>query len=160
MPQVTVSDTRFPTVCQSFDLLGTGRGKPSSGFGAFGEHFTRLNLGKVGASMEMYRQMEASGALQILGAFAPGLVGLASILVYGLPHYNGRRVCAMESLYVFPSARKGGAGIKLLRAAEDLAASLGASALMVSSPIGGRLGRVLPLAGYRETSRVFIRGLA
>jgi GNAT superfamily N-acetyltransferase len=117
-------------------------------------------LGKVGASMEMYRQMEASGALQILGAFAPGLVGLASILVYGLPHYNGRRVCAMESLYVLPASRKGGAGIKLLRAAEDLAASLGASALMVSSPIGGRLGRVLPLAGYRETSRVFIRGLA
>jgi GNAT superfamily N-acetyltransferase len=127
---------------------------------AYGQESSVPELGEVNASFEQYRQMEASGALHIIGAFGPELVGVASLLVYGLPHYAGRRVCAMESFFVAPAARRGGAGLKLLRAAEAKARELGAAALMVSAPVGGRLASVLPRSGYRPTSQVFVRGLA
>ncbi|WP_178084351.1 GNAT family N-acetyltransferase [Pseudomonas sp. F(2018)] len=126
----------------------------------YGAESSMPELGQVSASFETYRAMEAAGALHIIGAFGPELVGLASVLVYGLPHYAGRRVCAMESFFVAPGARRSGAGLKLLRAAEHLARELGAAALMVSAPAAGRLAVVLPRSGYREANRVFIRGLA
>nr|WP_269805969.1 GNAT family N-acetyltransferase [Pseudomonas sp. NMI1173_11] len=103
--------------------------------------------------------MEAAGALHVVGAFAPDLVGLASLLVYDLPHYAGRRICTMESFFVDPKHRAGGTGIRLLRAAEARALELGAMAMMVSAPANGRLATVLPRSGYRETNRVFMRAL-
>lgn len=126
---------------------------------AYGDESRIPEFGEVSACFETYRVMEASGALHILGAFAPDLVGLASLLVYGLPHYAGRRVCAMESFFVAPTARRGGTGLNLLRAAEARARELGAAALMVSAPVDGRLASVLPRSGYRETNRVFLKGL-
>lgn len=117
-------------------------------------------LGQVCPSFEAYRQMEAAGALHLVGVFAPDLVGLASLLVYGLPHYAGRRICTMESLFVVPAFRAGGTGLKLLRATEARALELGAIALMVSAPVGGRLAKVLPRSGYRQTNEVFLRALA
>jgi GNAT superfamily N-acetyltransferase len=126
---------------------------------AYGEESSISELGEVNPCFETYRAMEASGVLHIVGAFAPGLVGLASLLVYGLPHYSGRRICAMESFFVAAAARRGGTGINLLRAAEARARELGATALMVSAPVDGRLASVLPRSGYRETNRVFLKGL-
>lgn len=126
---------------------------------AYGVESRVAEFGEVVANFDQYRQMEAAGALHIVGAFGPELVGLASLLVYGLPHYGGRRVCAMESFFVAPSARRGGTGLKLLRAAEARARELGATALMVSAPVNGRLAQVLPRSGYRPTSQVFVRGL-
>lgn len=125
------------------------------------EHESRIpELGSVGANMAAYRDMEARGAMHAVGAFAPELVGLATLLVYGLPHYAGRMVAAMESFFVMPSARRGGTGIKLLRAAEQRATELGATALLVSAPVGSRLEKVLPRTGFRETNRIFLRVLA
>lgn len=116
-------------------------------------------LGEVSAQIETYRAMEASGAMFPIGAFGPRLVGVATLLVYGLPHYAGRRVATMESFFVLPAARRTGAGLKLLHAAEQLAGELGATAFLVTAPVGGRLARVLPRSGYRETNRIFIRSL-
>lgn len=127
---------------------------------AYGDESRIPEFGEVDACFATYRTMEASGALHILGVFGPDLVGLASLLVYGLPHYAGRRICAMESFFVEPAARRHGTGIKLLRAAEARALELGASALMVSAPVGSRLAMVLPRSGYRETNQVFLKGLA
>lgn len=127
---------------------------------AYGDESRIPELGEVCPSFETYRQMEGAGVMHIIGAFAPGLVGLASLLVYGLPHYAGRKVCSMESFFVEPSARRSGAGLKLLRAAETRAAELGAAALMASAPVGGRLASVLPRSGYRQSSQVFVRGLS
>ena len=127
---------------------------------AYGAESAIPEIGSPNAHFETYRLMESAGALHIIGAFAPDLVGVAVLLAYGLPHYGGRRVCSMESFFVAPDTRRTGAGLKLLRAAEAKARELGAAALLVSAPVGGRLARVLPRTGYRETSRVFVRGLA
>lgn len=116
-------------------------------------------LGQVFPAFDTYYGMEAAGALHLIGAFDGELVGLVSMLVYGLPHYANRRICTLESFFVMPRARRGGTGIKLLRAAEARAVELGAAALMVSAPVGGRLAHVMPRAGYRQTNEVFMRAL-
>lgn len=126
---------------------------------SYGKESQIPELGAVGANMDAYRDMEARGAMHAVGAFSPELVGLATLLIYGLPHYSGRMVAAMESFFVMPSARRGGTGIKLLRAAEQRAAELGATALLVSAPVGSRLEKVLPRTGFRETNRIFLRVL-
>lgn len=126
----------------------------------YGAESSIAEIGTPAPCMATYRSMAASGVLHIVGAFDPELVGFASVLIIGLPHYAGRRVASMESFFVTPKARGGGTGIHLLRAAEELARDLGAQALMVSAPVGGRLASVMErTAGYRETNRVFTRGL-
>lgn len=126
---------------------------------SYGAESSMPELGAVSAHFDTYRAMEAAGALHVIGAFDDGLVGVATLLVYGLPHYGGRRICSLESFFVSPAFRRGGTGLKLLRAAETKAMELGAAALLVSAPVGGRLANVLPRTGYRETNRVFVRGL-
>ena len=125
----------------------------------YGVESSSPEFGEVSPCFDLYRAMEAGGGLHILGAFAPGLVGFAAVIAYGLPHYAGRRVCAMESFFVDLDHRHTGAGLRLLAAAEDLARELGAVALMVSAPTQGRLEQVLPRRGYRHSSQVFVRGL-
>lgn len=126
----------------------------------YSEESSIPELGTASPDFAAYQAMEAAGALHVVGVFAPDLVGLASMLVYGLPHYAGRRICTMESFFVAPAFRAGNTGLKLLRAAEARALELGATALMVSAPVGGRLAKVLPRSGYRQTNEVFLRALA
>ena len=88
---------------------------------------------------QMYLQMEQAGLIHWAGAFVGvQLVGFVSLLVSVLPHY-GATVGTTESFFVDPEYRKTGAGKMLLREAEKIAASLGAVALLVSAPSGGRL---------------------
>ena len=126
----------------------------------YGRESSIPELGKSSPCMTTYRQMAASGVLHVIGAFSPELVGIAAVLIFGIPHYAGRRIASMESIFVTSSARRGGTGLKLLHAAEQCAREQGAMALMVSAPVGGRLATVMSRSGYRETNRVFTRGLA
>jgi len=127
---------------------------------AYGDESSIPEIGQPSPCMETYRGMAASGVLHFVGAFSPELVGVVSVLVFGLPHYAGRRVASIESFFVAPHARHGGTGIRLLRSAEELARGLGAQALMVSAPVGSRLAKVMTrTAGYRPTNQVFTRGL-
>jgi GNAT superfamily N-acetyltransferase len=112
------------------------------------------------AQMATYKHLEAAGVLQVIAAVQDGeLVGFVTVLRSVLPHF-GRQVAITESLFVTSEARSTGAGLALLRAAEDLAREQGGEALLVSAPTGGRLERVLPGVGYRETARMFFRELA
>ncbi|WP_420997607.1 GNAT family N-acetyltransferase [Cupriavidus sp. 30B13] len=116
-------------------------------------------LGPPMAQMQTYRQLEAAGVFSVLGAFqGEKLVGFVTVLKATLPHF-GRQVAITESLFVTSEARSTGAGLALLHSAESLAREQGAEALLVSAPAGGRLERVLPGVGYRETGRVFFREL-
>lgn len=116
-------------------------------------------LGKPTPQCEMYRNMEAGGGLFCLGAFqGNNLVGFLLILAPVMPHY-GVRVAFVESFFVASHARKSGAGLKLLRAAEAHANTLGAAGLLVSAQPGSPLARILPRFGYREHNVSFFRGL-
>ncbi|MBS0323588.1 MAG: GNAT family N-acetyltransferase [Proteobacteria bacterium] len=110
---------------------------------------------------EMYRAMEHVGVMQVLCAFQGDVVvGFAILLVTVLPHYSVP-AATMESLFVGAAYRHSGAGFKLLRAAEEVARAKGAVGLLVSAPKGGQLAEVLTrMRSYRETNRVFFRGLS
>lgn len=84
------------------------------------------------------------------------LVGFITVLAPVLPHY-GVPVAVSESFFVAKAHRKTGAGLKLLRAAEDMARSLGSPGLLVSAPFAGDLFHVLPHVGYVESSRIFFK---
>ncbi|HEX7386254.1 MAG TPA: GNAT family N-acetyltransferase [Castellaniella sp.] len=106
-----------------------------------------------------YENMIAAGIMRPLGVFVDNdLVGFCAVLITPVPHYGGRVLASTETLFVARAHRAGGAGITLLRAAEDVAHEAGASGLYVSAPVGGVLERVLPGLGYHETNRVFFRG--
>lgn len=109
--------------------------------------------------IETYRALEQAGVLQLIGAFeVTKLVGFVSIIANVLPHY-GILMAITESFFVSPKYRKTGAGLRLLRAAEQHARDIKAPGLLVSAPFGGRLAEVLPRVGYAETNRVFFKKL-
>lgn len=112
------------------------------------------------ARMETYRHLECTGLLHVLAAWAGDtLAGFITVLAAPLPHY-GRTVAVSESFFVAKAHRSTGAGLKLLRAAEVLAAKLGSPGLLVSAPYEGDLFKVLPRVGYAETNRVFFKAVS
>lgn len=107
-----------------------------------------------------YRALESAGLLSVFAAWDDGiLVGFLSILAADLPRY-GRRVAMSESFFVAGAYRKTGAGLKLLRAAEDKARAMDSPGLFVTAPFGGDLFKVLPRVGYGEAARVFFKRMA
>jgi GNAT superfamily N-acetyltransferase len=109
---------------------------------------------------EAYARLVDAGLLRPLGVFAgEELAGLCAVLIAPVPHFGGRVIASTETLFVAQAHRAGGAGMKLLRAAEHVAAGAGAGGLYVAAPSGGRLERLLPRVGYHETNRIFYRGL-
>lgn len=108
--------------------------------------------------MEMYLAMDGYGVLQLYGAFMPSqtLVGFVAVLAPVLPHY-GVTIAVCESLFVASAHRKTGAGMRLIRTAEQHAKEICSPGLLVSAPLGGRLATILPRIGYSETNRVFLK---
>lgn len=107
---------------------------------------------------EAYARLVNAGLMHPLGVFiGEELVGIATVLVSSVPHYAGRMIATTETIFVAAEHRAGGAGMKLLRAAEEVAVMMGAAGLYVTAPAGGRLERVLPRAGYTPTNQVFYR---
>jgi GNAT superfamily N-acetyltransferase len=116
-------------------------------------------LPKPFARMQTYKKLEESGSLKILASYVDEiLVGFITILTTNLPHYDSV-VSVCESFFVLPEYRNTGAGIKLLKNAEQLSKSVGALGLLISAPTGGILCDVLPHVGYIETNKVFFRSL-
>lgn len=104
-----------------------------------------------------YHALEAAGLLSVFAAWDDGtLAGFLSVLAADLPRY-GRRVAMSESFFVARSYRKTGAGLKLLRAAEDKARAMDSPGLFVTAPFEGDLFKVLPRVGYGEAARVFFK---
>jgi GNAT superfamily N-acetyltransferase len=111
------------------------------------------------AKRDAYLHLERSGLLHMISATRDGqLIGLIAVLMSTLPHY-GVPVAVSESFFVSRAYRKTGAGLRLLRAAEEKASALGSPGLLVSAPFEGDLFQVLPRVGYRETNRVFFKSL-
>lgn len=151
MGQITITSVTVDQFAQARNL--------DTLFAAYKQESSIPGLGACNVRMDLYRQIEATGALHTFAAYrGDDLVGFLSMVVTVLPHY-GALVATTESFYVAQDARAGGTGIKLLRHAEQHARRLGAVGLLVSAPHGGRLAKIMPRAGYQETNRVFFREL-
>lgn len=117
-------------------------------------------FGPAAPRWEMYAALEKAGILHAIAVYMGDvMVGFATIIVNVVPHF-GEVAATTESFYVTESARSTGAGLKLLKAAEDKAKALGALVFFVSSPVGSKLEQVMDkLKPYRNTNRVWMRGL-
>lgn len=112
------------------------------------------------AKVEVYKNLEANGAIEVIGSFLDGeLVGFIIVLAPILPHYSAR-VAVVESFFVMKEYRKTGAGLKLEKAAREYAKEQNSCGILFSSPVGGSLAEVLPKIGYTETNRVFFRSIS
>lgn len=104
---------------------------------------------------DQYRMMEKAGVIHVIGAFVGGqMVGFVSVLSHVSLHY-GHKIALTESLFVASAHRKGGAGIKLIRAVVEYAATLRAVGLLVVAPFGGELSKVLPEIGFLPSQNVY-----
>lgn len=112
-----------------------------------------------GEKLATYRTLDLSGMFRAFGAFVGGvLIGFVAVLTPVIPHY-GVAVGVVDSFFVAAAHRKSGAGLLLLRAAEDAGRDKGVPGLLVSAPTHGRLAQVMPGLGYIETNRVFFKRL-
>lgn len=108
---------------------------------------------------QMYEAMENMSILHTWGAYDDDrMVGFVALLVNMVPHY-GLPIGTLESFFVHRYYRKGGTAIKLLQAAEAKAKELGAFAMSVSAPTGGKLEKAMPMWGYRHTNTTFLKAL-
>jgi GNAT superfamily N-acetyltransferase len=108
-----------------------------------------------------YQMLEAGGseAFCAYGAFlGEALIGFVALLTPILPHY-GIAIAVAESLFVAKAHRKTGAGMLLIRRAEEHAREMRSPGLLFSAPSRGRLAALLPRIGYRETNRAFLKEL-
>jgi len=110
--------------------------------------------------MALYRALHASGCMHTLAAFqGDTLIGFLVMLAHRNPHY-GITLAVAESLFVAAAHRAGGAGLRLMREAEDLGARLGAAGIFLSAPAGGKLERMMQASSaYRHSNTVFFRSL-
>lgn len=126
----------------------------------YGAESSLPEIGPAAAQFPMYRHLETAGMLHAIGAFqGDELVGFVCVLVSVLPHY-GRTVATSESLFVTAPARSTGAGMRLLRNAEDVAREHGASAFLLSAPVDSQLEKVMRgTHSYRPSNSVFVKEL-
>lgn len=111
----------------------------------------------IKVKMENYRLFESAGVLHVFAALeGQEVIGFISLMIHPGLHYSVP-VAVAESFFVAEEHRKGGAGLRLLAAAEELAEALGSPGLLVCAPFEGRLFEVLPRRGYKETNRVFFK---
>ncbi len=100
-----------------------------------------------------YRALEAANLLHPFGAWVDGLlVGFVGVLLGpAIP------VATTERIFVLKAHRKTGAGLKLLKAAEEKARDLGSPGLQIVARSGGDLAQVLTRKGYLESNIVFVK---
>ena len=118
-------------------------------------------IGQPIPNREMYAAMESAEAYQCFGAYdGDTLIGFAATITAMLPHYS-KMIATVESIYVDPAYRKGGAGRALMAAIEGNARSMGCAAVLYSAPVGSAFEQYLSAArAYSHTSAVFCRRLA
>lgn len=115
-------------------------------------------LPPAAANMELFRAIETSGAMFAAGAYREDqLIGFVVVISTKLPHY-GVLFSTTQSFFVASEHRHTGAGVKLLRAAEEHAKDIGSPGLFISAPVGGVLVDVLSHSRhYSFTNAVFYR---
>lgn len=135
-----MGDPSFPMLSDEYEAESKIKGLPSP---------TR--------KMEQYQEMAWTGMLHPFGAWhGDQLVGFISLLTPTLPRY-GALVAVVESFFVAKAHRKGGAGLRLLREVERVAAECQSPGIFVSSPIAAVLVEILPRRGYSASHLVFFK---
>lgn len=128
-------------------------------FREYRDECSNTELGLAVADERAYRALTTAGTLCTGAAFRDGeLVGFINVLTTAIPHYAGKRVGTVESLFLRKSERKGRAGLRLIAWAKAFASAQGCSALLISAPAGSSLERIGHKL-WRHSNTVFSVGL-
>lgn len=112
------------------------------------------DLGSAQAKVNYYRAVEDSGSFFVVGAYEAGaLVGWATAFTSEHTHYS-RRVLIVDSIFLSKSARKGSAGLRLMRAIFACGKVRGVEGAYISAPHGSRLETLLSKL-MQQTDSVF-----
>lgn len=110
--------------------------------------------------LDVYEGAEAGGMLRCFTMRDCGeLVGYALYFVKAHPHYKGSKVATQDVLYVHPAYRKGFAGIRLIRMADERLAAEGVQVVTQHVKTYADFGRVLERLGYEAVETIYMRRL-
>lgn len=127
---------------------------------AYADESSIPGLPRPNPQRAVYEGIERSGIMDVFLARIDGrLVGFVGVLTWVVPHY-GVLLSTLESYYVERVSRRSGAGLMLLRMAEQASQRRKAQGLLVSAPVAGVLSEVLPRAGYWHSNTVFFKSFA
>lgn len=105
---------------------------------------------------DTYLAKDEAGELIVLGAWAGDkLVGYVVAWVLESAHYRGRVLVQQDVLFVAPSYRAHGLGLRLVKALREEANERGASQLLMHAKVGSKLVGVLEVAGLTPEEVVF-----
>lgn len=116
-------------------------------------------LGREGVNLalDVYRALEASGAVIAIGAFdGKTLVGY-SVAILGPHLHYGFLYAHHDLLYLDPAYRKGTLGLRLIRATEAEARARGARCATWHAKPGSALQRILDRLGYGSEETVYLK---
>lgn len=111
-------------------------------------------LGRANPRFEHYKALEAQGILSFIAAFEDDdMVGFAEVSVLKHPHFD-RLIGSVGTLWLEKKARKGTAGLRLIRELMRVAKDKGAVGVYCSAPFGSRLERLYERL-FRRTDSIF-----
>lgn len=110
-----------------------------------GEYLDESGNADIGSALPdkaLYLKQESFGTCFCIGAFDRSiLVGFAVLTLREHPHYS-KTIGACDALFVRKEARKGYAGLKLIRAVQEMGKTKGAAGVVFSAPFGSRLSKL------------------
>lgn len=126
----------------------------------------RLNVDETGFDKElfnldlnMYEVMDSVGMLKVYTAREYGvLVGYAVfVVVESQLHYKGIKAATNDVLFIAPEHRKGSAGFKLLKYAEQKLRGIGVRILSIGITDKRDWGRIAERMGYIPSERIYFK---
>lgn len=127
----------------------------------FKVHYDELALHKkampMGLDNEFYSNLQERNYLLVVTTRRDGrLIGYyVGILIAHHPHNkDAGKVATADMFYVLPAERRGGAGVRLLRAAEDALRTHGVKKATISTKLHFESGALLDALGWEVTDIV------
>lgn len=112
-------------------------------------------IGERGPACEIYRTLHQAGGLICGAVMDEGkLVGVVFVVVNPAPHYRGKVLANVESLFLRKSYRTGARGMRLIRWARDRARERGCASMAITTTAGSGLEK-LGFRAWRHTNTIF-----
>lgn len=128
------------------------------------EHWEEVALNKkvmvLKPDAERYRTAEEMGTIFCLAAWQDDVfIGYSANFVTNHLHYADLKLCSNDVLFIKKEYRQSRAGMKLMRATEDKAKSLGCQLMLWHAKESTPLAEILPRMKYRVQDIIFSKEL-
>lgn len=114
---------------------------------AYASESGTAEYGQADVAKDAYYTLEKYGDASLLVVESCDcIVGFAVVLHSYHMHFS-KHVAILETLYIDPAFRRGALGIKLIKAAQQLAKRKGFDLMTASAPVGSRLNKLYERMG-------------